>query len=524
MARSHRTIGGVLTGLPASPRSAHVRRAGAALTGLVVLGALLPSCTVGPDYAKPSVPTPPAYKETDDWKPSEPRAAASGMPWWSIYDDPVLDQLERQIDVANQTLKQAEAAFRQAEAIVEEARTQYFPTLGATASGQRTGEGPGAGRSTVTNGSFARSGFVTNQFQAAATASWTPDFWGRIRRTVESNVATAQADAADIAAARLAAQSTLATDYLQLRVADELKRILDDATAAFRRSLEITQNKKAAGTAALTDVMTAQAQLEATEAQAIGVGVQRAAFEHAIAVLTGKPPSEFSIAPIPFKSTIPVVPAGVPSTLLERRPDIAAAERQVQAANAQIGVAISAYYPNITLSASYGFASSAIQNLLSASNAVWSFGPSLAETVIDFGLREAQVNAARAAHDQTVASYRQVVLTGFQQVEDELAALRILEKQAAAEAITVRDAKEAVRLTINQYRAGTVDYTAVVTAQTIWLTDEQNELTITQNRLVASVALIEALGGGWDAKLLPSPDDIGRDLTTRERAAEEKDQ
>ncbi len=465
--------------------------------------AILSACAVGPDYVRPTAPVPEAYKEVDGWKPGTPREAQSGSSWWSIYDDPVLDGLEQRIDISNQTLKESEAAYSQAQAIVGEATAAYFPTLSLNGSGTRSGQGAGSSSASSRNISSAHAASTSNQFSLSAGASWAPDIWGKIRRTVESDVATAAASGDDLAAARLSAQTTLATDYLQLRVEDELKRLLDAAATAYTRSLTISRNKYNAGTAAKSDVMTAQAQLETTQAQAIATGVQRAQLEHAIAVLVGKPPSDFSIAPLPFKSDVPVVPAGVPSTLLERRPDIAGAERRAAAANAQIGVAVAAYYPDITLSASYGFTSSAIDNLIRAANKVWSFGPSLSETVFDGGLRGAQVEAARATFDQSVATYRQTVLAAFQQVEDELAALRILERQDAAQAIAVRDAQEAERLELNQYIAGTVDYTSVVTAQTAALGDEESALTIRENRLVASVSLIEALGGGWSVDQPP---------------------
>jgi len=458
----------------------------------------LAACAVGPDYQRPEAPMPAAFKELAGWKPAEPRLAASDGAWWSVFDDPLLDQLERQIDISNQTLKASEAAYREASAVVGEARAGYFPALTIAGSGQRTGQPVGGGAS----GSGGR--VVQNQFNLTPTASWEPDIWGRIRRTVESDVANAQASAADLAAARLSAQTQLAADYFQLRVDEELKRVLDTAVEADRASLEITRNQYNAGVAAQTDVITAQTQLEGTQAQAIAIGVQRAQLEHAIAVLVGKPPAEFSIAPASLAAAVPVMPPGVPSTLLERRPDIAGAERAVAAANAQIGVAESAYFPTITLTASYGFASSQLVNLLSAANSIWSFGANVTATLFDAGLRSAQVDAARAAYDQSVANYRQSVLTGFQQVEDELAALRILAEQAQVEEAAVGHAREAVRLTLNQYQAGTVAYTSVVVAQTTALSDEEAALNIQASRLAASVTLIQALGGGWSETQLPT--------------------
>lgn len=495
---------------PAKPRFLRARylRSLASTTAL----ALVAGCVVGPDYKRPPVVTPVSYKEIDGWKPSQPRLAG-GDAWWSIYDDPVLDRLERQIDISNQNLKAAEAAYREAQAIVQEARSQYFPTVGASAAGTRTGQGTGS-RGAAGGGS---SRIVENQFSASGDVSWAPDIWGKVRRTVESDVATAQASAADLAAARLSAQATLAIDYFEMRADEEMQRLYQETAKGYQRSLDIARNKFNAGTSAKTDVVTAQAQLETTQALAIAVGVQRAQLEHAIAVLTGQPPSDFSIAPASFAKDVPVVPTGVPSALLERRPDIAAAERQMASANAEIGVAIAAYYPTITLSASYGFASTALDNLFNASNSVWSFGPQLAETVFDAGLRAAQVAAARAAYDQAVANYRQTVLTDFGQVEDELAALRIYEQQAAAEVIAVRDAEEALRLTLNQYRAGTVDYTSVVTAQATAFGDEQTALTIQQNRLVASVSLVESLGGSWTATDLPNEEQVNNDVAPADK-------
>jgi NodT family efflux transporter outer membrane factor (OMF) lipoprotein len=477
---------------------------GAPSARVLALGALataLSACTVGPNYHRPTAPTPVAYREINGWKPAQPRIAASGTAWWSIYDDPVLDKFEREIDVSNQNLKAAEEAYREAQAIVDEARAGYYPTVTGGASAIRS--------SNVVSGDHGnRSNLVANQFGLTAGASWAPDLWGKIRRTVESNVASAQASAADLASARLSAQATLATDYFELRIDDELKRVLDETIVADQHALDIATNQYNAGFAAETDVITAQTQLEGVQAQAINVGVQRAQLEHAIAVLVGKPPTAFSIEPASTPRAIPVAPAGIPSTLLERRPDIAAAERLAASAHAQIGVAIAAYYPDITLSVSTGLANSALQNLFSVANNVWSLGPALSETAFDGGLRDAQVAAARAVYNESVANYRQTVLTAFQQVEDELAALRILENEAAVEDAALRSSREALRLTLNQYQAGTVSYTNVVVAQTTALGDEQAVLTILQNRLIASVALVQALGGGWMASALPSPEQI----------------
>jgi NodT family efflux transporter outer membrane factor (OMF) lipoprotein len=459
--------------------------------------AVLAACTVGPDYQRPPASVPATYKE-GGWKTAEPKDASNRGDWWAIYDDRVLDGLEKRIEISNQTLKAAEAAYRQARAIVAEAQAGYYPTVSLTGSGTRSGQG---GRQSGINGS---NGIGTNSsVDLTADASWSVDLWGRIRRTVESDVANAQASAADLASARLSAQAQLATLYFELRASEEQKRLFDASVEAFTQSLKITRNQFAVGVAAPTDVVTAETQLEQTRSQAIAVGVQRAQFEHAIATLIGKPASEFSLAPAPLALSVPVAPPGVPSTLLERRPDIAANERLMAAANAQIGAAEAAFYPDLTLSASYGFSSTGLAKLFRASNAFWSVGGQLVQTVFDAGLRSAQVEAAKATYDQTVANYRQTVLTGFQQVEDELAALTILAQQAQVEANTVRLAREAERLTLNQYQQGTVAYTAVITAQTTRLNNEQTALGIMQSRLIASVALVQALGGRWSSAQVP---------------------
>jgi NodT family efflux transporter outer membrane factor (OMF) lipoprotein len=472
----------------------------------LLAAAALAACTIGPDYERPPAPTTAAYKEIEGWKPATPREAASGSPWWSIYDDPELDTLERQVEISNQTLKASEAAFREASAVVEEARAGFFPTVGATAAAQRASS-PARSSGTSARGGGS-SGGIQNLFSAAPTASWVPDIWGRIRRTVESDVASAQASAADLAAARLSAQATLAIDYFELRIADDQKRVLDATIAAFEQSLTIARNQFEAGFAAETDVVTAQTQLQNAQAQEISLGVQRAALEHAIAVLTGKPPAELTLAPTPqpIAAIVPVVPAGVPTSLLERRPDIAAAERAMAAANAQIGVAETAYFPDLTLSATVNFTSASLGNLLSVSNSAWTIAAQASETIFDGGLRGAQVAAARALYDQNVANYRAAVLTAFQQVEDQLSALRILEQQADAQALALQSARRAVQLTLNQYQGGTISYTNVVVAQTTALADEQTTLAILQSRLVASAALVEALGGGWDRSQLPALD------------------
>jgi NodT family efflux transporter outer membrane factor (OMF) lipoprotein len=471
----------------------------------VIVVLALAACTVGPDYRRPSAPVPGQYKEAG-WKVGEPLDAIDRGAWWSVYNDPVLDGLERQIDISNQNLAAAEAAFRQAEYIVAQARSQFFPTATVNASAQRSRSSRGAAVAGTGVG-----GLISNQFSTSAAASWTPDLWGRVRRTVESNVASAQASAGDLASARLAAQGGLASDYLQLRVADELKRLLDATAIAYSESLRITRNQYAAGIADQSAVAQAETQLRSTEAQAIAVGVTRAQLEHAIAVLIGKPPAELSIPPTKTVTEVPAIPAGMPSGLLERRPDIAATERLMAAANAQIGVAEAAFYPTITLSADYGVMALQIAKLFTDQARFWAFGSNLAETVFDAGARNAAVEESRAFFDQTVANYRQTVLTAFQQVEDQLAALRILAEQAEVEAAAVTSAREAERIINNQWLAGTVAYTSVVVAQATALANEETALNIRQNRLVASAALIQALGGGWDNSQLPSRERIEED-------------
>jgi NodT family efflux transporter outer membrane factor (OMF) lipoprotein len=504
-------------------------------SALCLLTATLAACAVGPNYHRPPAPTPQHFKEADGWKPAEPREAASGTPWWSVYDDAVLDDLEKQVDISNQTLKQSEAAWRQAMAITSAARAQLLPTIGVTGQATRargassgissgasasSGANGGAGGTTTTTLPNAQISHPFNEFELEGTASWALDIWGKIRRTIESDVANAQMTEAELAAARLSAQGTLATDYVELRVADEQKALLDQTVEAYQRSLQITENQYKAGIVAKTDVITAQTQLQGAQSQDINIGVTRATLEHAIAVLVGKPPADFSIAAAKLGDAIPVAPSGLPSTLLERRPDIAQAERNMQAENALVGVAEAAYFPSLTLQGSYGFASSVTSRLVSAPNSLWSVGANVSETVIDFGARSAQVREAKAAYDGAVASYRQTVLTAFQQVEDELATLRILEQQFKVQEEATESADLAVQLTLNQYKAGTVAYTSVVTAQTIALTDATTLLTIRQSRLTASVALIQALGGGWQASSLDTPAGTAAQLSAQRRPAD----
>jgi NodT family efflux transporter outer membrane factor (OMF) lipoprotein len=476
---------------------------GSALQSLCAAVVIVSACTVGPDYQRPDAPVPAQYKEAG-WKVGEPLDAIDRGAWWSVYKDLLLDDLEKQIDISNQNLKAAEAAFQQAEWIVAQARAGFFPTVNLNASAQRSRTGGGSSSST----GVGRSGFTTSSFSTSTSASWVPDLWGKIRRTVEGDVASAQVSAGDLASARLSAQGTLASDYLQLRMSDELKRLFDSAANYYAESLRITRNQYQAGTTDQSAVSQAEAQLESTQAQAIAVGVTRAQLEHAIAVLIGKPPAEFSIPPTEAMIVVPIIPPEMPSALLERRPDIAASERLMAAANAQIGVSVAAFFPNITLTADYGTSALTLNRLLSTTSRFWAFGSNLVQTIFDAGARAAQVEEARAVFDQDVANYRQTVLTAFQQVEDQLAALRILAQQAEVQDKAVAAAFEAARIINNQYLAGTVAYTSVVVADQTALSNAETAVNIRQSRLVASAALIQALGGGWDTTQLPSRERI----------------
>jgi NodT family efflux transporter outer membrane factor (OMF) lipoprotein len=467
-----------------------------ALTGRILFAVLLclSGCKVGPNYHRPVFETTATFKEQGDWKPSEPDDALSRGPWWRIFNDPVLDNLEQQIDVSNQNLKAAADAYRQSQALVAEARAALWPTITGSASRQKE---------TAASAGFGSSAPIyANSLTASGT--WQIDIWGGTRRNVESNVASAQSSAAAVAVARLAAQSSLATTYFELRAQDSLQKILDDTVTDEQRSLEITQNRYSFGVAAKADVVTAQTQLLSSQAQQVNAAIARAQFEHALAVLIGQQPASFSLPVVELRTDVPTVPAGMPSALLERRPDVAEAERKMAASNAQIGVAVAAYFPNLTLSGSGGYENfGPLRTLVESSNTIWAVGPQLAETLFDGGLRRAQTAQARAAYDASVDSYRQTVLTSLQQVEDNLVTLRVLEHQSGIEDETVKAAREAERLTLNQYKAGTVPYTSVITAQTTTFASEQTALTILLDRLTASVALIQAIGGGWTTASLP---------------------
>jgi NodT family efflux transporter outer membrane factor (OMF) lipoprotein len=456
---------------------------------------LLSACTVGPDYRRPAAVIPSDYKEMAGWKKAEPRDHEIRGKWWAIYGDPVLDSLIEQVSVSNQTLAQSEAQYRQARALVAQARAAYFPVLSASAAETRSR--PSSGSNTVN-----RRGIAT-QHEIALDASWEPDLWGRVRRSVEANVASAQASAADLESVRLSLQTQLAQNYFLLRAVDAQQQLFRDTVRAFDESLKLTQNRYNAGVVARADVVQAQTQLRTTQAQAIDLQVQRAQLEHAIAVLTGKPPAEFTLAPSPLVGVPPLIPVGLPSELLERRPDIAGAERRMASANAQIGVAQAAYFPTLSLSASGGFQNTSLSNLFTTPARFWSLGATLAQTLFDAGLRRARTEQAVALYDQTVASYRQTVLQSFQEVEDNLAALRILEEEAAVQEEAVALARQALQLTLNQYKAGIVSYINVLTAQTTAFAAERTAVDLSNRRLAASVALVRAVGGGWTAAALP---------------------
>ena len=429
--------------------------------------------------------------EADGWRLAQPKDNVLRGNWWEIYAIPELNALEEQVAAANQNVAQAEANYRQAQALVRASRSGFYPAVtgGASATrSRRSSEVSGLG--------------TYNDFLLPIDFSWEVDLWGRVRRTVEASQAGAQASQADLASALLSAQSLLAQDYFQLRTVDAQKKVLEDTIVGYRKTLDLTKNRYTAGVASRADVLQAETQLKSAQAQAIDLGVQRAQLSHAMALLVGKPPSAFSIPVAPLDATPPAVPIGVPSDLLERRPDIASAERNVAAANARIGVAEAAFYPNVTLSASAGLEAATLAKWLTWPARFWSVGPAVSEVLFDGGLRRAQTEQARAAYDAEVAAYRQTVLTGFQEVEDSLAALRVLEEEARVQQEALAAARQTVDVVTNQYKAGTVSYLDVIVAQTTALSNEQAALNILGRRMAASVSLVKALGGGWDASAL----------------------
>jgi NodT family efflux transporter outer membrane factor (OMF) lipoprotein len=461
-------------------------KSGLALAIAACLG--LGACsTVGPTHERPSVAVPDAYKNVSGvWKPAQPGDRLPRGKWWHIYQDPQLDALAERVASGNQSIRQAEARYRQAQALMRQAQADRSPFLtgGATAARTRSGDGPGGAR---------------GSYELDVAASWEPDLWGRVRRAVEAGEAQAQAAAADLESVRLAVTAALVQNYLAVRVLDTQARLLDETVSSYERFLKLTQNRYNAGVVGKSDVVQAEAQLKSTQAQRVELGVQRAQLEHAIAVLVGETPAAVAIAPAPLVASLPQIPVGLPSELLQRRPDIASAERNVAAANARIGVAQSALYPSVTLSAGAGLRSATLPDLLRAPNLFWALGAAAAQVLFDGGTRQAVIDQARAAHDAEVALYRQTVLTSFQEVEDNLAALRILEEEAALLAAAVAASRQSVQLSENRYKAGTANFLEVITVRAIALSNERTAVALLGRRFAATVQVVRALGGGWEA-------------------------
>jgi NodT family efflux transporter outer membrane factor (OMF) lipoprotein len=489
----------------------------------------LSACTVGPDYVPATAPTPEDFKELrgkafKGWKVAAPRDSVDTGPWWQAYRDPMLDSLETQVEISNQTVAAAAAAYEQARTLIREAQAALFPTVTASygVTRQYTGaalissssslSGSSSALPVGATGATSRHGVTTTVFTTQGNLTWDLDVWGKIRRQLESEVAGAQVSAADLANVKLAAQAQLAIAYFNLRAAYSLKNLLETTAAEYRRTLDITRNQYKAGTVSQADVVAAETQLLSTQAQAVSTGVTIAQLQHAIAILTGRPPADLDLPPMLLTGRFPSIPVSVPSALLERRPDIAAAERMMQQENALIGVALAAYYPDITLSANLGY-TGLVPLPINPAHEFWSLGALALETVVDGGLRSAQVDSARAAYRQSVANYRQTVLTAFQQVEDQLAAVRTLTAQLKVQEKAVGEARKAVTVYLNQYRAGFVAFTSVVVAEAALLADEQAALATRQNLFVASVALIEALGGGWDKARLPGTNEVSTGIS-----------
>jgi NodT family efflux transporter outer membrane factor (OMF) lipoprotein len=494
------------------PRKMNARQVRWLKVLLAVTVLQLSGCTVGPKYQRPAAAVPPAYKEVGDWKPAQPNDQNLGGNWWEIFQDPQLNALEAQVNVSNQNLKAAEAQYTQARAILRYHRADYFPTV--TADPVATRNKTSANRQPH---SPTFNGISYNDLQIPFELSYQVDVWGRVRRTVESYREQAQASAADLATVNLSMHSQLALFYFQARMLDAEEQLLNSTVKQFEQALDLIESRFAGCIASDLEVEQARTQLETTRAQAIDVGVARAQFEHAVAVLIGKPPASFSLAPLPLTAPPPAIPVGLPSGLLERRPDIAAAERLMASANAQIGVAKAAYYPLVNLAAAGGFESGSITTLLSGPSILWSAGPSALLTVFDVGRRRAAADQAIAAYDQTVANYRQTVLTGFQQVEDNVAALRILEHEAQVQNAAVAAAEKYLALANTRYAGGVTSYLEVTTAQSAALSDEVTAVNILGRRMVAAVTLVQALGGGWDRSALPERPECCGKLTSAAR-------
>ena len=464
-----------------------------------LLLALTAGCAVGPNYKKPEAPTPSAFKENAGWRQASPSDDSPRGSWWEVYNDPFLNQLEQQVATSNQSLKALALNYEQSRQLARSDFTTFLPTAGISGSSNHS-------KSTASKSS---TNLISSVSSASLTASWAPDFWGKIRRQSESDIASAQASAANYANARLSTEATLASDYIGLRILDEKKRLIDISVENYQKTLTISQNKYAVGVAARRDVISSQAQLDAARAQSIDVGVQRAQLEHAIAVLIGKTPEELSIPVKPtLDLTTPITPLSVPASLLERRPDIAAAERLMAEQNAKIGIQTAAFFPSITLSGSTGYQGTPLSQLITSPFRVWSLGASASDTLLDFGQKYDQYEASRASYESSVATYRQTVLSAFQLVEDQLSSLRILEQEAVIQSEAVKEASEASRIVQNEYAAGTVDFTTVAAAEVSELNNRESYLSILQSQLKASVSLIEGLGGGWNVNLLPTSSQV----------------
>ncbi len=459
------------------------------LVPLACAAALLSACAVGPDYARPDAPVPQDYKEARGWQPAAPQDDVPRGDWWAVFADPVLDALMRRVDIDNYTIQAAEAQYRQARELTAQAGAALYPTVNASVSKTRT---QGTQSSTVLSSN------LQNNYSALLSPTWEIDLWGGLRRGREAASAAEQASAADLESARLSARAQLAASYFQLRVLDAQHVLLSETVQAYERALQITRNRLASGVVTPADVAQAESQLQTARTNLLDTGLSRAQTEHAIALLVGKAPADFALTAGALTDAVPEVPAGLPSTLLQRRPDIAAAERRMAAANAQIGVAVAAFFPTLTLSAQGGYQSTTYADWFTRPSRIWSVGPQLAATLFDGGARSAARRGAEAAYDAEVASYRQTVLTAFQEVEDNLAALRILAQEQQTQEAARNAAKTSLNIVSNQYRAGTVTYLDVVQAQTTLLTAESNLLNIRNRRLAASVGLVKALGGGWE--------------------------
>ncbi|GLZ86525.1 hypothetical protein Pres01_25760 [Metapseudomonas resinovorans] len=476
---------------------------------LALAGLLLGGCAIGPDYKRPEQSVPVQFKHAEGWSLASPADLEHRGRWWELYGDATLNDLQQRLETSNQTLAQSIAQYRQAQALARGARASFFPSVTANAGKTRSGQGGGDSTVRLADGSTVTSsggGGVSKSYDASLGVNWEIDLWGKLRRQLESDTASMQASAADLAAARLSLQSELAQNYLQLRVLDAQKRLLEATIAGYQRALTLTQNQYRAGIVTRADVAQATTQLKSTEAQAIDLKYQRAQLENAIAVLIGVPPAEFSLAEVDSVPTLPNVPTLLPSQLLERRPDVASAERNMMAANAQIGVAKSAYFPSLSLTAAGGYRSGSLHDWITTPNRFWSIGPEFAMTLFDGGLIRSQVAQAEASYDQTVATYRQTVLDSFREAEDYMVQLDVLEEESGVQQEALDAAREALRLITNQYRAGTVDYNSVVTNQATALSNERTVLTLMGTRLTTSVQLIAALGGGWDQGQLEQVD------------------